>query len=385
MRLLICPDSFKESLTALEAAQAMATGWCRVFPAAQCELVPMADGGEGTVAALVAARAGQIRTQQVCGPLQKPVQASWGWLPARSGLAVQAVLEMSAASGLHWVPLAQRDPRLTTSWGTGELIRAALDAGARHLILGLGGSATNDGGAGLLQALGAQLLDARKQPIGPGAQGLAQLHSIDLSRLDKRLEECQIKVACDVTNPLVGPQGASAVFGPQKGADAAMVEQLDQWLAHYGALLEQATGKILITRSGAGAAGGMGAALAALGAELTSGINLVMAAADLASKMVGADLVITGEGRLDGQTLQGKTPWGVAQLAGQHAIPVIGIGGSLGEGAEALYDHGFAGIIAAVQAPVDLTEALSYASVWVERATEQAARLWQLGAQSRIE
>lgn len=384
MRLLICPDSFKESLTAHEAAQAMAIGWRRVFPHAHCELVPLADGGEGTVSALVAARAGEIRTQPVCGPLNTPVQASWGWLPAGSGLAVQAVIEMSAASGLHWVPMAQRDPRWTTSWGTGELIRAALDAGARELILGLGGSATNDGGAGLLQALGAQLLDAHKQPIGLGAQGLAQLHSIDLSRLDERLGQCQIKVACDVTNPLVGPEGASAVFGPQKGADEAMVAQLDQWLARYGLLLEQATGQTLMTRPGAGAAGGMGAALAALGAELTSGIEWVMNAAGLAAKMHRADLVITGEGRLDGQTLQGKTPWGVAQLAGRHAVPVIGIAGSLGEGAEALYAHGFAGMIAAVQAPVEFNEALANAPAWVARAAEQAARLWQLGAVMKI-
>ena len=384
MRVVICPDSFKESLTALEAAQAMAVGWRRVFPDAECTLVPLADGGEGTVAALVAARAGTFCTESVCGPLRKPVTATWGLLPASAGSPVQAVIEMSAASGLHWVSANDRDPRQTTSWGTGELIRAALDAGARHLILGLGGSATNDGGAGLLQALGARLLNRQGQPIALGAQGLAELDQIDLSPLDPRLAGCVLEVACDVTNPLVGPEGASAVFGPQKGADPAMVAQLDQWLGHFGRLLEQASGQSLLTRPGAGAAGGMGAALAAIGGQLISGIGLVMAAADLASQLTGADLVITGEGRLDAQTLQGKTPWGVAQLAQARQIPVIGIGGSLGAGAEALYEQGFAGLLAAVQAPVPIAEALLHSEEWVQRAAEQAARLWYLGQQSRV-
>lgn len=384
MRVVICPDSFKESLTAQQAAEAMARGWRRVFPQARCDLVPLADGGEGTVAALVAARSGELRTQTVCGPLQQPVEAVWGWLPAQADVPAQAVIEMSAASGLHWVPQAQRDPRLTTSWGTGELVRAALDAGARHLILGLGGSATNDGGAGFLQALGARLLNQAGQAIRPGAQGLAELDQIDLSTMDPRLARCTLEVACDVTNPLLGPEGASAVFGPQKGADSDMVGQLDEWLGHYGRLLERATDRALIDMPGAGAAGGLGAALAALGAKLTSGIALVMAAAHLEAYVPGADLVITGEGRLDAQTLQGKTPWGVAQLARKHGVPVVGIGGSLGSGAEALYQEGFAGLIAAVQAPVSLHEAMAQAPEWVARAAEQAARFWYLGLDARV-
>jgi len=237
----------------------------------------------------------------------------------------------------------------------------------------------------LLQALGARLLNQHGQPIALGAQGLADLHQLDLSTLDPRLADCTLEVACDVTNPMVGPEGASAVFGPQKGADADMVVQLDQWLEHFGYLLQQASGLPMLTLAGGGAAGGMGAALAAIGAQLTSGIALVMAAANLAAYLPGADIVMTGEGRLDGETLQGKTPYGVAQLAQAHQIPVLGIGGSLGEGAEALYEHGFAGLIAAVQAPVTLAEALSNSQHWVQRAAEQAARLWQLGLQSRIQ
>ena len=384
MRIVICPDSFKESLTALEVAEAMATGFRRVWPHADYDLSPLADGGEGTVQAMLDATEGHWSSAEVTGPLGTPVQARFGLLgkTGQTGSEVdsRAVIEMAEASGLHLVPSAQRDPRVTTSRGTGELMLAALDQGATHLILGLGGSATNDGGAGMLQALGAELLDARGQPIGPGGGSLGDLARIDLAGLDARLANCTIEVACDVTNPLLGEQGASAVFGPQKGADAAMVQQLDGWLGQYGRLLETTTGRSVLNVPGAGAAGGMGAALVgALEAELKPGIDLVMRAVGLAERLPGADLVVTGEGRLDSQTLQGKTPAGAARLAGEAGIPVIGLAGGLADDAGVLTEHGFSAVLGAVQRPTDLDTALTRAPEWLARAAEQAARLMVLG------
>lgn len=378
MRIVICPDSFKESMTALEAAQAIKAGLCRVWPQANYELLPLADGGEGTVQALLDATGGSWCTAAVTDPLGEPVQARFGLL----GDGRTAVLEMAEASGLQRVPPERRDPRLTSSRGTGEMMLAALEQGVQRLILGIGGSATNDGGAGMLQALGARLDDAQGEPIGPGAAGLAQLASMDFGGLDPRLRQCALEVACDVTNPLLGDTGASAVFGPQKGADAPMVEQLDQWLAHYGALLETTSGRAVIDSPGAGAAGGMGAALmGALGATLQPGIDLVMDAVGLAGRLQGADLVITGEGRLDSQTLQGKTPAGVARLATAAGVPVIGLGGSLADDANVLTEHGFAAVLGAVQRPADLETALTQAPAWLARSAEQAARLMALGRQ----
>ncbi|MCH8552133.1 MAG: glycerate kinase [Natronospirillum sp.] len=377
MRVVICPDSFKESLEALAVAQSIQQGMERVWPEAHYDLVPLADGGEGTVQALVDATGGQWRKLEVTGPLGRPVQARFGLL---GGKQQQAVIEMAEASGLHLVPAAERDPRKTTSWGTGELILAALDEGAQSIILGLGGSATNDGGAGMLQALGARLLTSAGKPVAPGAQGLSELATIDLDNLDARLARCRIEVACDVTNPLLGAQGASAIFGPQKGADEAMIEQMDGWLAHYGALLETLSGNKVIEVPGAGAAGGMGAAfIGALQATLKPGIDLVMQAVGLEDRLQQADLVVTGEGRLDSQTMQGKTPAGVARLAARYQVPVIALAGSLADDAAVLNKHGFVAVLGAVQRPADLETALRLAPDWLARTAEQAARLVALG------
>lgn len=379
MKLVIAPDSFKESLSARQAAQAIAAGWRAVYPQAQIHLCPMADGGEGTVDAVLAATGGQRRELKVCGPLGQPVQAHWGWL--EDG---QAVIEMAAASGLHWVAPAQRDARITTTRGTGELILAALDAGARRIILGIGGSATNDGGAGLLRALGVGLLDAAGQPLAEGGAALIDLQRIDLDGLDPRLAQVEILVAADVDNPLCGPRGASHVFGPQKGASPAQIEQLDQALAHFADVMAAALGEDYRDVPGVGAAGGLGfAARAVLGARFRPGIELVAELSGLAEAMQGADLVITGEGRLDGQSLHGKTPVGVARVARAAGVPVIALAGSLGEGYQRVYEAGIGAAFSLAPGPVSLEQAMAEAEQQLQSRAVDIARLWRLAAAHR--
>lgn len=312
MKIVIAPDSFKESLTALEVANAIEKGFQEIYPDATYIKIPMADGGEGTVQSLVDATDGQIIKKQVIGPLGHPVEAFFGVL----GNGKTAVIEMAAASGLHLVPQADRNPLITTTWGTGELILAALDYKVEHIIIGIGGSATNDGGAGMAQALGAKLLDDKGEQIGYGGGSLNQLVSIDLSALDPRLQQVKIEVACDVNNPLVGPTGAAAIYGPQKGATPEMVNLLDRNLTHYAEIIKKDLSKDVIDIPGAGAAGGLGAGLLAfLSAELKRGVDIVIAATQLEKHMNKADLVITGEGKIDNQTIHGKTPIGVAKTA----------------------------------------------------------------------
>lgn len=355
MKIVIAPDSWKESLIALEVANAIEDGFRQIFPDAEVIKIPMADGGEGTVEAMVAATQGRIVNLSVTGPLGEPVDAFYGL----SGNEQQAFIEMAAASGLESVPAARRDPRITTSWGTGELIRHALDAGVRHIIIGLGGSATNDGGAGMVQALGAGLLDAHGEQIAFGGEALRQLERIDLTQLDPRLAECRIEVACDVTNPLTGNDGATAVFGPQKGATPEMVQQLDRALAHYGKVIERDLDKSVMTLQGGGAAGGMGVALYAFcGADLRQGIEIVTQALGLDDAVRGADLVITGEGRIDSQTIHGKVPIGVARVAKRYQLPVIGIAGSLTADVEVVYDHGLDAIFSVIPRICTLDDAL---------------------------
>ncbi len=355
MKIVIAPDSWKESLTALEVANAIEDGFRQIFPDAEVIKIPMADGGEGTVEAMVAATQGRIVNLSVTGPLGEPVDAFYGL----SGNEQQAFIEMAAASGLESVPAARRDPRITTSWGTGELIRHALDAGVRHIIIGLGGSATNDGGAGMVQALGAGLLDAHGEQIAFGGEALRQLERIDLTQLDPRLAECRIEVACDVTNPLTGNDGATAVFGPQKGATPEMVQQLDRALAHYGKVIERDLDKSVMTLQGGGAAGGMGVALYAFcGADLRQGIEIVTQALGLDDAVRAADLVITGEGRIDSQTIHGKVPIGVARVAKRYQLPVIGIAGSLTADVEVVYDHGLDAIFSVIPRICTLDDAL---------------------------
>lgn len=373
MKIVIAPDSFKESLAAPQVAEAIARGWQAVFPEAECLLRPMADGGEGTVDAVLAAVAGQRRACTVCGPLGAPVDAHWGWLDDGT-----AVIEMAAASGLHQVAADQRDILRACSQGTGELIRQALDAGARHIILGLGGSATNDGGAGLLRALGVRLLDRAGQPLAPGGTALARLAEIDLSGLDPRLAQVPVLVAADVDNPLRGPHGASAVFGPQKGASPEQVCLLDAALTHYAERMAATLGTDHSTEPGAGAAGGLGfAARALLGARFRPGIAVVAELCGLAEAVQGADLVITGEGRLDAQTLHGKTPLGVARIAHAAGVPVIALAGSLGEGYQRLYAAGLSAAFSLAPGPIDLRQACADAAALLQARATDIARLWQ--------
>jgi len=376
MKIVIAPDSFKESLSALQVAGAIEAGMREVFPDADYIKVPVADGGEGTVQALIDATGGWRVDQRVTGPLGEPVAAFYG----RTGDG-GAVIEMAAASGLELVPPNQRDPRIATSRGTGELILHALDAGARRFVLGVGGSATNDGGAGMLQALGACLLDADDRPIGPGGAELARLARIGIEGLDPRLLESEFHIACDVSNPLTGPRGASAIFGPQKGATPVMVEQLDANLAHYADIVARDLGRDERDLPGAGAGGGIALAMVVfLRGRLRPGIEIVTEAVKLDAAVRGADLVITGEGRIDGQTVNGKTPMGVARVAARHGVPVIAIGGGLAPDAGAVHAHGIDAVFAAVSRPCTVAEALAAAECNLRTAARNMAAALKLGA-----
>ncbi|EJO93027.1 glycerate kinase [Ectopseudomonas mendocina DLHK] len=374
MKIVIAPDSFKESLSAPEVAAAIARGWQRVFPEAECLLRPMADGGEGTVDALLAAVGGERHECWVRGPMGEPVRAHWGWLGEGT-----AVIEMAAASGLHWVPREQRDARVASSFGTGELIAEALQAGATRIILGLGGSATNDAGAGLLQALGMRFLDDQGRELAAGGAALAALDQLDLSGLDARLLQVQIEVAADVDNPLCGARGASAVFGPQKGATPEQVAELDTALGRFARIAAATLGEDHAEFPGVGAAGGLGfAARAFLKATFRPGIELVAELSGLAEAVQGADLVITGEGRMDAQTLHGKTPVGVARVAQDASVPVIALAGSLGEDYQALYDAGIEAAFSLAPGPLSLEQAMAAAAGELEARAVDIARLWHL-------
>ncbi|AHK19080.1 glycerate kinase [Yersinia similis] len=376
MKIIIAPDSFKESLTAMQVAEAIEQGFSEIFPQAEYIKLPMADGGEGTVESMVAATGGELVNVEVTGPLGAPVNAFYGWM----GDGETAVIEMAAASGLHLVAPEQRNPLITTSYGTGELILAALNHGARKIILGIGGSATNDGGAGMMQALGVQLSDQQGKALTVGGAALAQLVDIDLSQLDDRLAQTDILVACDVDNPLCGAKGASAVFGPQKGATPERVQQLDAALQHYGEKIEQVTGKSVINVAGAGAAGGMGAALfGLLNARLQPGIEIVTEALKLAAAVQEADLVITGEGRIDSQTIYGKTPVGVARVAKRFDIPVIAIAGSMAPDYEVVHQHGLDAVFSVLNHIQTLPEALEEASDNIRITARNVAAVWKMG------
>ena len=376
MKIIIAPDSYKESLTAMEVATAIEAGFRQVMPTAEYIKLPMADGGEGTVQSLVDASNGSIIEHQVTGPLGEQVPAFFGIM----GDDKTAVIEMAAASGLHLVSPNLRNPMLTTSYGTGELILAALDHGVDHIIVGIGGSATNDGGIGMAQALGVQLLDNKGQALGFGGQALAQLASIDITTVDPRLAHIKLEVACDVDNPLCGKKGASHIFGPQKGATPAMVAELDQHLAHYAAIIKRDLAIDVKDMAGAGAAGGMGAALLGLfNAQLRSGIEIVIDAVHLGDIIKDADLVITGEGRIDSQTIHGKTPIGVARTAKKYHKPVIGIAGCLSQDCGVVYDHGIDAVFSVVPAAMSLEHAFNNAAVNVELTARNIAAIYCLG------
>lgn len=376
MKIVIAPDSYKESLSALEVATAIERGFREIFPSAHYIKLPVADGGEGTVDAMVAATHGRIVHVPVTGPLGERVEGFYGL----SGDEQSAFIEMAAASGLERVAPAQRNPLKTTSWGTGELIRHALDVGVKHIIIGIGGSATNDGGAGMVQALGAALLDADDRPIGQGGGELANLARIDLHGLDKRLADCRIEVACDVTNPLIGTDGASAVFGPQKGATPEMIVSLDHALERYAQVIARDLDIDVVNLVGGGAAGGMGAALYAFcGAQLRQGIEIVTDALHLAEQVADADLVITGEGRIDSQTIHGKVPVGVASIAKRFNKPVIGIAGSLTADVGVVHEHGIDAVFSVIYTVCSLEDALKNASENVQMAARNIAAVLKAG------
>lgn len=377
MKIIIAPDSFKDSLSAEAVAEAIASGLATVWPDAQLIKCPMADGGEGTVDSVLAACAGELRSQAVQGPLGDRVQAHWGWL-AQSRTAI---IEMAQASGLQLLALGKRDACASSTFGTGELIRAALDAGARRIILAIGGSATNDGGAGAMQALGAQLLDERGRNLPGGGLALAKLASIRLDQLDPRLAQVHFEIAADVDNPLCGAHGASAIFAPQKGASPKQVEQLDAALSHFADQCAMHLPRDVRDEPGSGAAGGLGfAAKAFLGAQFRPGVQVVAELVGLEQAICGADLVITGEGRFDAQTLRGKTPLGVASIAKQHNVPVIVIAGTLGDGYEQLYAQGIDAAFALPAGPMSLAQACADAPRLLRERAADIARVWRVAA-----
>jgi len=376
MKIVIAPDSYKESLSASEVAQAIEKGFREIFPDAQYVSVPVADGGEGTVEAMIAATQGTEYTAQVTGPLGESVDACWGI----SGDGKTAFIEMAAASGLALVPPSQRNPLVTTSRGTGELILQALEHGARNIIIGIGGSATNDGGAGMVQALGAKLCDANGTDIGNGGGSLIGLNSIDITQLDPRLRECTIRVACDVTNPLTGEKGASRVFGPQKGATEELIVELDRNLDHYADVIKKSLRIDVKQVPGAGAAGGMGAALMAfLGAELRSGIEIVTQALNLEEHIHDCTWVVTGEGRIDSQSINGKVPVGVAQVAKKYHKPVIGIAGSLTKDVGIVHQYGIDAVFSVLTSISTLEDAFRGAFDNIYRASRNIAATLQMG------
>jgi len=376
VKVVIAPDSFKGSATAVEVAEALAIGFQQVFPGARIEIVPMADGGEGTVEALVSATGGKTRSAYVQNPLGDEISAEYGIL----GDGVTAVIEMSAASGLTLVAEELRNPMVATTYGTGQLIQSALDHGCRRLLIGLGGSATNDGGAGVAMALGASLKTSDGKSIETGGQGLADLAEIDITEIDPRMNETEVVVACDVDNPLTGPHGAAHVYGPQKGATPEIVQILDQNLEHYASVIERYLGKVVTEIPGAGAAGGLGAGLIAFTeAELKPGIDIVTETVELVQRIKEVDLVITGEGRLDAQTIYGKTPVGVAKIARQFGVPVIAIAGGIEGNPSELYQAGITAMVDIIPRPMQLDQAIQEVVPLISQAGERIARLISIG------
>ncbi len=379
MRVVVAPDSFKESLAAEKVAQAIADGVRDALPSATVVCIPMADGGEGSLDAVLAASGGERRWARVRNANSQEIDACWGWLGDGN-----AFIEMAAAAGLEQIPARERQPLDATSYGVGQLIHHALEAGARRIVLGLGGSACNDAGAGLLQALGVRLLDATGQELPPGGAALSRLAGISLDDIDPRLHSVGFELAVDVDNPLCGPTGASAIFGPQKGASPADVAILDQALAHFASVCAKHFGKDEQHIPGMGAAGGLGFAIkTCFTARLRPGVELIAEIAGLVPALDGADLVFTGEGRMDAQTLLGKTPAGVARYASQRGIPVIAIAGSLGEGYEALYNIGVTAAFSLAPGPIALDQACEHAAVYLRKRARDCTRLWVAASAAR--
>jgi glycerate kinase len=379
LRILVAPNAFKESLSAVDAAAAISRGLLKVLPNSRITQLPIADGGDGTLEAVVEGTHGKIFRARVLDPLGKKIFAHYGL----TGDGKTAVIEMSRASGLALVPTPQRNPMRCTSYGTGQLIKAALKRGVHDIILGIGGSATVDGGIGALQALGIEFLDGRGRPVGWGGNGLKSIARIDMGRTNPLLERARILVACDVDNPLVGPRGSAAVFGPQKGATPGMVRKLDQYLGTLGRLIQQTTGRDVSQVAGSGAAGGIaGGFMGLLGARLSPGSDLVFDLLKVEEQVEKADLVFTGEGQIDFQTPFGKGPGMLAKIAKENGVPVIGIAGSVAGDVGGLYDQGFTALFSIVASPLTIEAAIQKADQLLEAQSEQVARLLRFGLDS---
>ena len=376
MKFVFAPDSFKGSLSALESCDILERVTMKIFPGTECVSVPVADGGEGTVDALLRAMGGQRMVAHVTGPMYERETAVWGLLSDGT-----AVMEMAQASGLPYVPADQKDPRQATSLGTGEMIAAAVRGGVRHILIGIGGSATNDGGMGMLTALGAKFTDKDGKEVKPIGGEMKNVEKADFSGLMPELKETTITVICDVTNPLLGENGATFIYGPQKGAIPAIRDELEAGMAHYAEIVSAACGKDIANFLGAGAAGGLGAALGGvLGAQLKSGIDAVLDAVDFDKKLEGVDLAITGEGRIDGQSVRfGKVPVGVAKRCASHGIPTVAIVGGIGDGAEGLFDLCESTIQTTVSGPMSLEKAMADAPALYEYAAERLLRAIRIG------
>ena len=376
MKILVAPQEFKGSISALSVAEAAKRGVIRVFPDAEIVLCPVADGGDGTLETLVEVSGGEVRTCDVQNPIGETITAQWGAM----GDGVTAVIEMARTSGLALLSLDERDPLNSSTYGLGQAILEALNEGFRNFIVGIGGSATNDAGAGMAQALGATLVDAEGKAIPFGGAALANLRAIDISKMDARIENSQFMVACDVSNPLTGDEGASAVYGPQKGATPEMVTELDSALLNFAEIVRKDIGKDVSEISGAGAAGGLGAGmLAFMGAELKAGVDIVLETVQLREKLSGVDLVITGEGGMDFQTVYNKAPIGVARIAAEFNIPTVAIAGLLGQNFSIVHDHGIRAATSIVDGPISLEESSERASELIANSVEESLRFISVG------
>jgi glycerate kinase len=376
MKIVVAPNAFKGSLSAAEAARAMAAGITAILPAAEVVQVPVADGGDGLVDVAVEALDGERRTLEVTGPRNHPVAADFCYVKSRDLVTV----EMALASGLALLPDAQKDPTLTTTYGTGELIRAALDLGVQRIDVGIGGSATNDGGIGMAQALGARFLDQDGRELPGIGASLTAIAAIDLAGLDPRIKTTRFEAVCDVDNPLCGPNGAAAVYGPQKGARPEQVEELDRGLRNLAAVIRKQTGLDVAAMPGAGAAGGLGAGLHAfLGAKLRKGIDIIFELVGLEEKLTGADLVFTGEGQIDCQTVFGKAPGGVGAAAKARGIPCLAIAGAVGKKLGDLHTTGIDAVFSLCTGPTTLAASMQAAGENLSRVTQQALRAYLAG------
>ena len=376
MKIVIAPDSYKGSISALNVARSIESGIKKVLPKAECVIVPTADGGDGTLETLVEGSDGEIRSSRVTGPLGEKRNANWGAL----GDGNTAVIEMALTSGLALVPDNRLDPLNTTTFGLGEIITDALENNFRKFIIGIGGSATNDGGAGMIQALGARLLDSNGEDLPQGGASLINLHHVDISKLDPRAKASDFLIACDVNNPLCGPEGASAIYGPQKGATTRMVKQLDSALSHYAKIIHRDLGININSIPGAGAAGGLGGGFVGfLNGKLLPGVDIVLDFIDLNYHLKDADLVITGEGATDRSTIYNKAPIGIANRAEKLGIPVISISGALNEGFEEVHQHGINASFSIINSPMTLREATRNAPELISSVSEEIIRTLKLG------